>query len=294
MANDSYSFIVNPAAGGHTMANLTEIQSFCREQKMKYDIHVTDRPEHAIELARRTAKHSGTVVAVGGDGTVNEVINGIVDTPARLGIIPAGSGNDLAWQLGLKHNLQRNLQILKAGKVRIFDVGQINGVRYFINAFGAGFDGATAKRVRSYLRHWHGYAAYLLATLRTLATYRSSNVRLTVDGHIVRNQPMFFISCCNGTTYGGGFKVAPSAKLDDGLLTVCAVDKVSRWYALRNLPKFTRGTHLTLPEVHTYTGRQIVIESDSPQPAQADGELFTPARIFKVDVVKSRLPVITA
>lgn len=294
MPNNTYSFIINPAAGGHSMAGLAEIQSFCRQQKLKYDIHVTDRPGHAIDLARQAAKHGGTVVAVGGDGTVNEVVNGIVGTPARLGILPAGSGNDLAWQMGLKQNLQKNLQTLIDGQVRTMDVGQINGQRYFVNGFGAGFDGEVAGRVRAYLRHAHGYTAYLMAALRTLATYRFRSVRLTIDNHVVRDQPLFFVSCCNGTTYGGGFKVAPSAKLDDGLLTICAVDKVSRLYALRNLPKFTRGTHLTLPEVHTYTGRQIIIESDQPQPAQADGELLVPAEKFTVDVTAMRLPVIAA
>lgn len=294
MANDTYCFIVNPAAGGHTMANLAAIQSFCRQQKLAYDLQITDRPDHATELARQAAKRFTTVVAVGGDGTVNEVVNGIVGTPARLGILPAGSGNDLAWQLGLTRNLNRNLVTLTAGRIRNFDVGQINGERYFINGFGAGFDGAVAGRVRSYLRYAHGYAAYLLAVLRTLATYRFRKVRLTIDGHVVFDQPMLFVSCCNGTTYGGGFKVAPSAKLDDGLLTVCAVDQVSRWYALRNLPKFTRGTHLTLPEVHTFTGRRIVIESDHPQPAQADGEILAPATKFTVDVIAKQLSVITA
>lgn len=274
------------------MAGLAEIQSFCRQRNLTYDIHVTDHPGHATKLARQAAKGGGTVVAVGGDGTVNEVINGIVGTSARLGILPAGSGNDLAWQLGLSHQLRRNLQTLVTGRIRNMDVGQIDGQRYFVNGFGAGFDGEVAGRVRAYLRHAHGYTAYLMAVLRTLATYRFRKVRLTIDGHIVLDQPMLFVSCCNGTTYGGGFRVAPSAKLDDGLLTICAVDKVGRWYALRNLPKFTRGTHLTLPEVHTFTGRQVVIESDIPQPAQADGELLVPAEKFTVDVTVMKLPVI--
>lgn len=276
------------------MAGLAEIQSFCRQQKMLYEIHITDHPGHATELARSAAKHCHTVVAVGGDGTVNEVVNGLVGTPAQLGILPAGSGNDLAWQLGLTRQLKRNLRTLIAGRIRNMDVGQINGERYFINGFGAGFDGEVARRVRAYLRYSHGYAAYLLAVLRTLATYRFRHVRLTIDDHVVRDQTMLFVSCCNGTTYGGGFRVAPSAKLDDGLLTVCAVDKVGRWYALRNLPRFTRGTHLILPEVHTYTGRHMVIESDVPQPAQADGELLAPEKKFTVDMTVMRLPVITA
>lgn len=276
------------------MAGLADIQSFCRQHKLKYDVQITDRPGHATELARKAATKFKTVVAVGGDGTVNEVINGIVGTPARLGILPAGSGNDLAWQLGMKHRLNKNLRILVDGHTRNMDVGQVNGGSYFINGFSAGFDAEAAGRVRSYLRHFHGHAAYYLAVLRTLATYRSRNVRLTVDGRVMLDQPMLFVSCCNGTTYGGGFKVAPSAKLDDGLLTVCAVDKVGRWYALRNLPKFALGTHLTLPEVHTFTGRKVAIESDRPQPAQTDGELLAPAKKFTVDVMTTRLPVITA
>ncbi|MFH0805025.1 MAG: diacylglycerol kinase family protein [Patescibacteria group bacterium] len=290
-----YCFIVNPAAGVHLeLSVLSEIQTFCRGRGIEHDIEVTRHPGQATDIARRAALQYGTVVAVGGDGTVNEVVNGIVGTSARLGVLPAGSGNDLAWQLGMTRSVRKNLVILVGSTYRTVDVGVINGQRYFINGFGVGFDGEVAGRVRSFLRYSRGYAAYLLAVLRTLATYRCRNVRLTIDGVLVRSQPMLFVSCCNGTTYGGGFRVAPAAKLDDRLLTVCAVDQVSRWYALRNLPRFTRGTHLSLPEVHTFTGRRVVVESDVAQAAQLDGELIEPASRFTVEIATPQITVITA
>ena len=168
-----YYFIVNPKAGeGRKLSHLSEIQSFCQEHNLKYETVLTKQPKEATNLARKAAHQFQVIVAVGGDGTVNEVVNGMVDSPAILGILPIGSGNDFAKEIGLSRNLKKDLKILLEGQTKEVDVGLANSQYYFINGLGVGFDGEAASRVRQFTKYFGGYPAYLMAVLRTLATYK--------------------------------------------------------------------------------------------------------------------------
>jgi YegS/Rv2252/BmrU family lipid kinase len=288
-----YYFIINPAAGnGEQMHSVSQIQSFCRDQGWTFETVMTKGPGEAIVQAREASKNYEVIVAVGGDGTVNEVVSGIVSTQAVLGILPAGSGNDFAMTIGLSKNLKKNLEILNRASLKTVDLGQVNDSRYFINGIGVGFDGEAAGRVRKYLKFTRGFFAYLLAVLRTLVTYRFQQVRVRIDGREVYNDRLFLVATCNGTRYGGGFQVTPMAKIDDGHFDICLVEKTGRWYALSHLPRFLKGTHLSMPEVHMYTGTEVEIESAEDLSAHVDGELLPEQSKFSIQILPKQLRII--
>lgn len=289
----SYYFIVNPVAGqGKKLSFVSEITGFCQRNYLNYKLVMTHKPKEAIELAREASKKYEVIVAVGGDGTVNEVVNGIADTDAKLGIIPIGSGNDFAKQMGLTYNLSKDLRILMDGKFIKVDLGRVNNRHYFINGVGVGFDGEVAYRVRDFFKYAKGFSGYLLSVFRTLATYKFHKVKFFIDGEIVKDDKILLIATCNGTTYGGGFKVAPSAKVDDGLFTVCFVSKMGKFYAMRNIPKILQGTHVSLPEVSMYTGKSVKIKSEKELFSQLDGEILPPMKEFDMEMVPAKINVI--
>ena len=289
-----FYFIVNPEAGkGKKLSFIPEIQTFCREHKLEYEKVLTKEPKEATRLAREAAKNFEVVVAVGGDGTISEVAAGIYDTPAVLGILPTGSGNDFAPMVGISKNLKKALRTLINGHVRNVDLGIVNGKYIFVNGMGVGFDGEAAARVRKYLKYFPGYPGYLAAVLRTLVTYRFRKARIVLDDNEVMEKKILLIATCNGTQYGGGFRVAPSAEIDDGLFTVCQIDKMGRFYALRNIPKIMKGTHLKLPEVHTFTAKKVSIESSHNMQAQLDGELLPLMKKFEIEMMPGKLSVLS-
>jgi YegS/Rv2252/BmrU family lipid kinase len=290
-----YFFIVNPVAGGgKKLSCLSDIEAFCHQRGLTYEIVLTKAPKHATELARQAAGRFEVIVAVGGDGTVNEVASGLIGTPAVLGIIPTGSGNDFSREVGQTADIKKDITRLLSSQVGHIDVGQVNGNYYFVNAFGAGFDGEVAARAHDFMKYGRGLAGYLFSVLRTLATYKFHRVRITVDSSEPIAREILFVAVANGTTYGGGFNVAPGTKINDGFFTVCIVDKTTKLYALRQIPKFMKGKHIGLPPVHMLTGRHIIIESADMLQAQADGELPPPAQLFDIQILPGQLNVLIA
>jgi len=288
----SYYFIVNPVAGqGKKLSFVSEITDFCQRNYLNYKLVMTHKPKEAIELAREASKKYEVIVAVGGDGTVNEVVNGMADSESKLGIIPIGSGNDFAKQMGLTYNLRKDLEILMASKIMDVDLGLVNQRHYFINGLGVGFDGEVAYRVRDFLKYAKGFFGYLLSVFRTLATYKSNKVKFYVDEVKIKEEKILLIATCNGTTYGGGFKVAPTAKVDDGLFTICFVSRMGKFYAMRNIPKILQGTHMSLPEVSMYTGKNVKIESDKELFSQLDGEILPPMNEFSIEILSKKIKV---
>lgn len=294
MKNKDYFFIVNPAAGkGRKLETISLIEEFFQNRNLGFEIVLTKAPKEATEMAKKAAGEGyRTIVAVGGDGTVNEVINGIVETKSILGIIPIGSGNDFSRTIGLTRNIKKDLKVLISQKVREVDLGWVDG-RYFIDGLGIGFDAEAAGRVRKFLKYVNGFPAYLLAVLRTLATYQFPRLKIYLDGYMVEKE-ILLVAVMNGPRYGAGFYVAPSAKIDDGLFTICLIEKCGRFYALRQIPKVMKGTHTKLEIVKIFTAKNVKIESDSLLPAHMDGEILTPARKFELKILPKKLKVIGA
>jgi len=290
----NYYFIVNPIAGGGKKLDIiTELQKFCKKHGMEFTVAMTHKPKEATELARRASEKYEAVVAVGGDGTVNEVVNGISGTSAKLGILPIGAGNDYARMVGLSKNLKKDLKVLHKGTARAVDVGKVNDKYFFINAFGAGFDGEVSTRARKYLKLTNNFFGYLITVLRTLMTYRFRKALITIDGKIVADRKIFLVACGIGTTYGGGFQIAPKAKIDDGLFDICIIDKTSRLKALWVIPKIMRGKHESLRIVHMHSGKEISIATNRRIASQLDGEIIEPTKELRIAILPNYTRVIT-
>lgn len=295
--------IVNPAADrGQARQSAGRILALLAEAELDFDVEHTNFPGEAIGVAR-TAAQAGyeTVVALGGDGTSQEVLNGLMQArrggPAgTLGVLPVGSGNDFAYGVGIPLDVETAVKHLAAGQTRVIDVGlvHVDGVRnrYFGNGVGIGFDaqvGLESTRVK----RLHGFAMYFWAVLRTLVLRYQVPILTIDDGQRVRVQPALLISICNGRRYGGGFLLAPEAQVDDGLFDVCLADKMSRLRILEFLPKAMQGTHIHEPEVTMSRARRVVVRSDDDLVAHVDGEIVcTAAHSLEMEIVPHSLQVI--
>ncbi|HLV81020.1 MAG TPA: diacylglycerol kinase family protein, partial [Chthonomonadaceae bacterium] len=206
-----------------------------------------------------------------------DVAAGLAGTPALLGVLPLGTGNDLARALGLYGSLERAVETLFTGRPRRLDLGCALG-RPFLVAAGCGFDAVVAARVNRGGPLLRGTAAYIAAVLECLQTFRPAALRLTLDGQPLEARAML-CTVANAPTYGGGMRIAPDARLDDGWLDVCLVGDVGRVEFLRAFPRVFRGTHVTHPKVTMLRARHICVESDPPLPVNVDGDVLgaTPA-----------------
>ena len=177
----NYYFIVNPASGrGRGRVIGKKLKSLIDEMKLDAILHFTKAPGHAIEIADRACEQFACVVAVGGDGTLNEVVNGVAENNAKLGLLPVGSGNDFAHVLNIPHNIEHSLHRLLNGQNRRIDLGKANG-RYFYNGLGIGFD-AHVVHASLKVKRLRGNAIYLYSVLRTLLKYRPVPLRMRYNG----------------------------------------------------------------------------------------------------------------
>lgn len=295
MSPGTLLLIVNPAANHGVTETLVPVVERLLHS-VPHDTVVTTGAGHAVELAE-AAHGYDAIVAVGGDGTVHEVLNGIMrrpesDRPA-LGLIPTGSGNDTRRTLGIPTDIADAVLALAAGQKRRFDVGVCNGV-YFNNSFAAGLDArVTAKAVEYKITTKRsGLWLYLTALMHVLFhELYPHHVRVSWDGQEPVADDLLIVAATIGPTYGGGFFITPDAVADDGLLEVCTIDPLSLTQALMRLPFVVMGKHTRMKPVHMARHRSIVIESDDPMPAQIDGEVMVGTR-FEVSVLPSAVEYI--
>jgi diacylglycerol kinase (ATP) len=288
-----WTAIVNPAAGrGRTRKLLTELTQVARSSDV--ELHVSPEPGAPTKLALAAVESGHDLVAIGGDGLVTEVTGVAADSGRRLAVVPTGAGNDFARVLG--YDPKRPLDAFRAldhGHDRVVDLGRVNG-RWYTCVTASGFD-AEANRWANTVQRLSGTTLYVAAVLRTLAVYKPHPFRLSVDGeeHDVR---AWLVAVGNGPAYAGGMKVAPSARLDDGLLDVTVVGDVSKPEFLRNFPKIFKGTHVAHPKVRTFRGAKIELSSldpSLPMEVYADGERVgpLPGRMEAVrDALTARVP----
>jgi YegS/Rv2252/BmrU family lipid kinase len=284
-------FIVNPIAGsGRAHAIVPRIQTWLAERGIDARVLETREPGHAERLAAAaTDLGHDRVIAVGGDGTIQEVINGLLAAgvgtdggPPALGVVPSGRGNDLARSIHLPIDPMACLPIALGETTHPFDVGRARSsdgsLRYFGAAGGVGFDAAVAYTMAVHRRFWmRGEAGYFLGTLNELRRYRNSELRVTLAGDgedRVVSQRFLFIAFANGPYYGGGMQICPDARTDDGLLDVCLVGDLSRLAALRELPGIYQAKHLRNPKVEIVPARSLRIEGDDATRVHLDGEPF--------------------
>lgn len=280
----NYTFIVNPEAGkGSAERTWWRLQPLIAGSGIQHDVVRTESEGDGTRLA---AIASGQcVVAVGGDGTVNEIANALVGSEKTMGVIPAGSGNDMIKSIGVPVETEAAFQVLLRGEKLVMDVGTVRcsgsdevlpesgelKSRYFVNGVGVGFDAAVAVRTRE-IRFLSGTALYLLAALQTLGKYDSPFYDVTFDGESRRSRNLL-MAIGNGICAGGGFYLTPDARVDDGLLDLCVIERASVPRILRLMPSVMRGKHGPAKEVNFYRAKEINISCKTPFYVHADGEI---------------------
>jgi YegS/Rv2252/BmrU family lipid kinase len=299
----STTVIVNPVSGRGAGARLSKpIADFLRRSGLEFDLVTTSGAKDATRLARQAVDQGReTVIAVGGDGTFNEVLNGLVQSKDKpvgtvLGLLPIGTGNDFAFGAGLPLDVWEACKLVVRGQSRTIDTGLFcadnEEPRFFGNGIGIGFD-AVANIESRKVKRLRGTLLYLVAVIRTLAFYyEAPHTILTIDGE-ERAQPSLMVSVMNGRRMGGGFYITPTSKMDDGLLDLCVAGKVSRSKMVRFVPRFMRGSHTTDPDITMDQGRKVTIVSESPWAAHVDGEIYgVGATRYEVELLPQRLRLI--
>lgn len=267
--------ILNPSAGwGRAARHAAEVEGILRGAGFPFEVAATSRPGEATELARDAAAAGrDLVVAAGGDGTAHEVANGLVGSGTVMGLLPLGSGNDLARTLGVPRDLPGACRLLARGAARAIDVGSVEG-EVFVNGIGIGLDGVVLEKIRA--RRWlPGSAVYLEGIIRALWSYRPLAVEIRYDGARLA-LAVTLVAVANGPYVGGGIPIAPGAGIDDGLFDLCIVGASSRFEVIRRLGKAYRGAHTRLPQVTMARAAAVTVEMERAAPLQMDGELFLP------------------
>ena len=272
--------ILNPAAGrGAAHRAKDPVARAFRHEGWTVEIVETERPGHGTALAAAAARSGARcVVAVGGDGAVHEVANGLLAarSEAALGVVPIGTGNDFAKLVGVyRHAVPRAVARLATAVVQRFDAGRALG-EYFVNTLGFGF-GPAVVRTRNAMPGLKGFLSYLIPVFRTFASFRPPLFDVRSDGFAEQGR-MMMVEVCNGTTAGGDYRFAPEADPSDGYLDVCLIRRVGLVRFLALLPRVMRGTHATRKrEVAMFRSAKLTIRSpEVPLLLHLDGELREP------------------
>lgn len=220
-------FIINPVAGkGKGIEFKEKIEGIFKDLDLEYEIIITEESGYAIKKVRElTSKEKCRVYSIGGDGTLNEVLNGMVGSDSELAVIPAGSGNDFARTLYKDISFDNILQELIYGEEKTIDVAKLNE-RYYLNISSVGFDANVVNNARKYKKYKFisGPMAYAIGLINSLITFKSMKLKFEVDGKEI-NTEMYLIAVANGKCYGGGISIAPNAEIEDGFLDVYAIRK---------------------------------------------------------------------
>ena len=286
----------------HTIDNV--LQSLSKSD-LDFEVKLTEDRRHAVQLAQEAAE-AGTpiIVAAGGDGTVNEVANGILlatkgqdgISPTTLGVLPMGSGNDFAWGLGIRDGVEEAVDRLKRGHTKVIDVAWAEfdnaPPRFFLNMLGCGFDARVNIEAHK-IQRLRGFAIYMAAVMKTMWVYfERPPVRLQLDEKTLET-PAFITFVANGTRLGGGFLAAPEARHDDGMLDICIATDITRLEVGPLIPKLMKGKHTDHPKIIMDRAKRVVIESDHPLPCQADGETIGEnLHLIRIVTIPQRLRVI--
>ena len=283
------SFIANPTDGrGRTRAL---VEAYARALPGRSDLLWTQGPSHARDLAREAVARSDAVCVVGGDGTVSEVVNGLMPQPVPMVVVPTGSGNDFASLVDCPRSPDDLARILDDGvgvRLDVIDCGD----RYCANSVGIGFEAMVTYHSLT-IRRLRGLPLYLLAVFKALASYESIRYTITIDAGAPLSGEFLRVSAGNGVRAGGGFYLNPGARPDDGLIDLCTVRRMSRARMLTILPAAIRGAHVGRRGIDVHRGATMTIAAERPFPMHIDGEyLGRVAGPFTMKVVGRCLPVL--
>ncbi len=313
-----YRVILNPVAGhGNGLKSLPAIRRLLAAHGLNYDLVQTQGVGHAFELARQAAAGYDVIVAAGGDGTVNEVVNALMEVkqagsqPPALGVLCVGRGNDLAFSLKIPVELAPACQALAADRRRWIDIGRLSSGldgqgktvpllgslpqgRYFANTVDIGFDAIVTIEAKK-LPRWGGFASFLVAIFKTVFLYNHAPLADIELNDQKITQRSLLIAIMNGRQLGGGgFIMAPDSQPDDGLLDICIAEQMSTLEVFRMVPYFAKGTQATQPKVKMARASRITVTAqDGPLPAHLDGEIVsTASRCLQVELLPRQIEII--
>jgi diacylglycerol kinase (ATP) len=286
------AFIVNPAAGGGKAEKTwRQIEKILKESGLTFSVYICGSRGEAKEFALQAVKHgSELVVAVGGDGTVNEVANGIDLEKTILGIIPLGTGNGFRRACGIPGGWWESLRGLSSWLPRSVDVGTVNG-RRFLNVIGIGFDAAVAEMAVEKYGRMKGYLPYVAAFFEKLGQFGHFAVSIQCDDQTFTENETLLVAVANGSNYGGRVSIAPQARIDDGKLDLVLVRKGSKRETTYLAAKVLLRRHLNDSSIITGRGRQLEVIADHPVPVHADGEM-TGNLPIKISLEKTPLKIL--
>ncbi len=293
LRNDRWFAVVNPqSANGNTRKRWPEYLNRLRADGYQIDFEYTTEPGDATQVTQRILKEGYThIIAVGGDGTMNEVVNGffsngqLINTEAELAIFSHGTGGDLIRTLQITRGIEGFLEVLRKGQKRLIDVGEVHFLdenllqtnRYFLNVADVGLGGETVARVNKQSKLLGGKLSFLIGSVISILSYRNKVMSCEIDGELIFEGRLNSIMVANGRYIGGGMMIAPHAELDDGLFDVVCLGDFSTLMLLRHIPKLYKGTHLEIPGVTVHRGSSVIIKTlekalldiDGEQPGQA-------------------------
>jgi len=288
---EKYAVILNPKAGrGKGEKFKSQIESALEAELKPEKLFLTESPGHAQDIANSIKNTSEVIIAVGGDGTIHEIVNGMIGGTASLAVIPMGSGNDFIKMLNLPGELNQAIQVIKRNKRQKIDIGKI-GDLYFPNGVGIGFDAWVVKESLN-VKRLRGFFIYLYSVIKALSAYKNSRITLSMDGK-TEERDVFLMAIGNGQAMGGGFFLTPNAVIDDGQLDICLIRGLKKWEVLLHLPKAIKGNHIHLEQVQNMRSNTLRITSDHGIAVHADGELLSMnMKEIEISILPAALEVI--
>lgn len=265
--------IINPNAGkglGYRMAS--QVESSFNQRGWNFDTRFTFGVKHATQIAKEAVEQGyTTIVAVGGDGTINETANGIIGAKnVKLGIVSIGTGNDYIKAVGIPQNMEEAVDVIIKGKTRLVDVGKVED-RYFVNGLGCGFDAQVSEDLYK-IKRLKGFAAYFYVVCKNLFFFNNPLIELTFNKKTIKRKCMM-VSVMIGKYLGGGFYLTPSSEVDDGFFDVLSIGHFRLLKRFLHLPKVIKGTHLKVEGVEIYRTSEITMMTDAAVKVHVDGEM---------------------
>lgn len=281
--------VVNPVSANKTTAiEWPKFEKILLDSGYEFKAESTEYPGHATELTRAALRNGyHTIMSVGGDGTMNEVVNGFyeggypIDSNSRLVVFSRGTGCDFIKTLGINKGIEDLLAILARNQEKQLDVGCVNFLeasgnkakRYFLNVADIGIGAETANRVNKHSKLLKGLISFMLGAISTIILYRNKEFEVIIDDEISLKERMNSVIVANGKYFGGGMKVAPDAIIDDGFFDIIILGDLSKIDLIRSFPLIYKGKHLSHPKVKHYRGSRIKIKSGGKGLIEVDGEI---------------------
>ncbi len=288
--NESIVFIVNPVSGSGQQRMIAEVvDKYLNKSKFSFKVLFTEERGHASQIAKLAVEEGASiVVAVGGDGTVNEVTQGLVGTDAALAIIPTGSGNGLARHLQLPVNFRKAIGVINQGKRKKIDTATLNG-SLFVNVAGVGFDALVARKFEQAAKR--GFFSYFSVSTSAYRKYKPKKYTISIDGKVVKRRALM-VSFANSSQFGNNTTIAPKATLDDGLIDVCILRKLPLWKLMLLSPLVFTGKFDKTPFLEIIQGKEVIVKRKKGKYVHLDGDPGKEDKTFTIKVQPLSLQVI--